>query len=133
MAYLTEEDDIPRLLTRGTSQVFRIGFFTDGSKMVPLIPKDPLRYPSYEILDPNGVAVQTGVLQADGGVGEYATTWTAANDAMLSNPNNRYQFKAFIVTNTNEQAEIIHEIDVQDVVVTATEDRSQCVLSLVNR
>jgi hypothetical protein len=133
MAFLSESDDIPRLLTRGTSQVFRIGFFTDGSKTTPLIPKDPLRYPSYEILDPNGVAVQTGVLQADGGVGEYATTWTVANDAMLSNPNNRYQFKAFIVTNTNEQAEITHEFDVQDVVVTASEDRSQCILSLVSR
>lgn len=133
MAFLSESDDIPRLLTRGTSQVFRIGFFTDGSKTTPLIPKDPLRYPSYEILDPNGVAVQTGVLQADGGVGEYATTWTVANDAMLSNPNNRYQFKAFIVTNTNEQAEITHEFDVQDIVVTASEDRSQCILSLVSR
>ena len=133
MAFLTENDDIPRLLTRGTSQVFRIGFFTDGSKTTPLIPKDPLRYPSYEILDPNGVALQTGVLQADGGVGEYATTWTVANDAMLSNANNRYQFKAFIVTNTNEQAEITHEFDVQDVVVTASEDRSQCILSLVSR
>lgn len=133
MAFLTESGDIPRLLTRGTSQAFRIGFFTDGSKTTPLIPKDPLRYPSYEILDPNGVAVQTGVLQADGGVGEYATTWTVANDAMLSNPNNRYQFKAFIVTNTNEQAEITHEFDVQDIVVTASEDRSQCILSLVSR
>ena len=133
MAFLTEASDIPRLLTRNTSQVFRIGFFTDGSKSTPLIPKDPLRYPSYEILDPTGVAVQTGVLQADGGIGEYATTWTVGADALLSNANNRYQFKAFIVTNTNEQAEITHEFDVQDVVVTASEDRSQCILSLVNR
>jgi hypothetical protein len=130
MAFLTEEDDIPRLLTRGTTQVFRIGFFTDGSKATPLIPKDPLQYPSYEIRDPNGVAVQTGVLQADGGIGEYATTWTVPNDALLSNPNSRYQFTAFIITNTNEQAEITHEFDVQDEVVTATEDRSQCFLTL---
>ncbi len=130
MAFLTEEDDIPRLLTRGTTMPFRIGFFTDGSKSTPLIPKDPLQYPSYEILDPNGVAVQSGVLQADGGIGEYATTWTVPNDAMLSNANSRYQFKAFIITNTNEQAEITHEFDVQDVVVTATEDRSQCFITL---
>ena len=133
MAFLTESDDIPRLLTRGTSQVFRIGFFTDGSKATPLVPKDPLTHPSYEILDPNGVAVQTGVLQADGGVGEYATTWTVPNDAKLSNANNRYQFKAFIITNANEQAEITHEFDVQDNVVTASEDRSQSILSLAGR
>jgi hypothetical protein len=133
MAFLTESDDIPRILTRNTSQVFRIGFFTDGSKTVPLIPKDPLRYPSYEILDINGVAVQTGVLQADGGVGEYATTWSVPADAVLSNTNQRYQFKAFIITNTNEQAEITHEFDVRDVAVTATEDRSQCILSLAGR
>jgi hypothetical protein len=133
MAFLTEDDSIPRLLTRGTTQTFRIGFFTDGSKTTPLIPKDPLAYPSYEILDPHGVAVQTGVLQADGGIGEYSTTWTVANDAMLSNPNSRYQFKAFIITSTNEQAEITHEFDVQDVVVTATEDRSQSILSLAGR
>lgn len=130
MAFLTESDDIPRLLTRGTSQTFRIGFFTDGSKTIPLIPKDPLRYPSYEIKDPNGVTVQSGVLQSDGGVGEYSTNWTVPSDATLSNPNNRYQFTAFIVTNVNEQAEITHEFDVQDVVVTATEDRSQCHISL---
>lgn len=133
MAFLSESDDIPRILTRGTSQVFRIGFFTDGSKSTPLIPKDPLKYPSYEILSPDGVAVQTGVLQSDGGVGEYATTWFVPDDADLSNANNRYQFKAFIVTNTNEQAEITHEFDVQDVVVTASDDRSQSILSLVNR
>jgi len=133
VAFLTESDDIPRILTRNTSQVFRIGFFTDGSKTVPLIPKDPLTYPSYEILDINGVAVQTGVLQADGGVGEYATTWTVPADALLSNPNQRYQFKAFIITNTNEQAEITHEFDVQDITVTATEDRSQSILSLSGR
>ena len=130
MAFLTEEDDIPRLLTRGTTRSFRIGFFTDGSKSTPLIPKDPIQYPSYEILDPQGVTVQSGVLQADGGIGEFATTWTVPNDAQLSNPNSRYQFKAFIITNTNEQAEITHEFDVQDVAVTATEDRSQAFITL---
>jgi len=130
MAFLTESDDIPRILTRGTTQVFRVGFFTDGSKTTPLIPKDPLQYPSYEIRDPNGVTVQNGVLQPDGGIGEYATSWTVPNDAMLSNPNNRYQFNAFIITNTNEQSEITHEFDVQDDVVTATEDRSQSHITL---
>jgi hypothetical protein len=133
MSYLTQEDEVPRLLTRGVSQVFRIGFFTDGSKTTPLIPKDPLVYPSYEILDPNGVAVQTGVMQSSGGIGEYSTTWSVPEDATLSTANSRYQFKTFIVTTTNEQAELTHEFDVQDVVVTATEDRSQSVISLVNR
>ena len=130
MAFLTESDNVPRLLTRGTTQAFRIGFFTDGSKTTPLIPKDPLRYPSYEIKDPNGVTVQSGVLQSDGGVGEYSASWTVPNDAALSNPNSRYQFSAFIVTNANEQAEITHEFDVQDVKVTATEDRSQSHITL---
>jgi hypothetical protein len=32
MAFLSESDDIPRLLTRGTTQTFRIGFFTPLTK-----------------------------------------------------------------------------------------------------
>ncbi len=72
MAFLTTEENNPRILTRGTTRKFRVGFFTDGSKATPLIPKDPLVYPSYEILDINGVAIQSGVMQADGGPGEYS-------------------------------------------------------------
>lgn len=130
MAFLTTENEIPRILTRGTTQKFRIGFFTDGSKATPLIPKDPLVYPSYEILDINGVTIQSGVLQQDGGPGEYSTSWTVPNDATLSNSNQRYEFKAFIITNTNEQAEITHQFDVVSTEVTATEDRSQCFIVL---
>lgn len=130
MSFLTTDDDNPRILTRGTTQTFRVGFFTDGSKAVPLIPKDPLVYPSYEILDISGIAIQSGVLQQDGGLGEYSTTWTVPNDATLSNPNQRYEFRAFIITNTNEQAEITNQFDVVDTEVTATEDRSQVFLVL---
>jgi hypothetical protein len=133
VAFLTEEDEIPRILTRGTTQKFRIGFFTDSSKATPLIPKDPLVYPSYEIVDNNGVTVQNGVLQADSGPGIYSASWSVSQDASLSTPNSRYEFKAFIITNTNEQAEVTHQFDVQDVVITATEDRSQCILTLAER
>ena len=130
MAFLTTEDRIPRILTRGTTQKFRIGFFTDGSKATPLIPKDPLQYPYYEILDLNGIAIQTGVMQKEGGPGEYCVPWTVPNDATLSNPNQRYEFRAFIITNKNEQAEITHQFDVTDTQITATEDRSQSIISL---
>ncbi len=130
MAFLTTEDNVPRILTRGTTQKFRIGFFTDGSKTTPLIPKDPLLFPSYEILDINGVTIQSGVMQQDGGPGEYSTSWTVLNDALLTNPNQRYEFKSSIITNTNEQAEITHEFDVVDNEVTADEDRSQCIIVL---
>ena len=130
MAFLTTEDEIPRILTRGATQKFRVGFYTDGSKSTPLIPKDPLIYPSYEILDINGIAIQSGVLQQDGAPGTYSTSWTVPNDATLSNANQRYEFRAFIITNVNEQAEITHQFDVIDTEVTATEDRSQCFIVL---
>ena len=130
MAFLTEEDKIPIILTRGTTQKFRIGFFTDGSKTTPLIPKNPLLYPSYEIADLNGVVVQSGVMQQDGGPGEYSASWTIPLDAVVSNPNQRYTFKTFIITNANEQAELTHQFDVVDTRITATEDRSQSILVL---
>ncbi len=130
MAFLTTEDNNPRILTRGTTQKFRVGFFTDGSKATPLIPKDPLLYPSYEILDINGVAIQSGTMQPDGGPGEYSAPWTVPNDAALSNPNQRYEFHAAIITNTNEQADITNQFDVVDVAVTAADDRSQCFIVL---
>ncbi len=133
MAFLTTEDEIPRILTRKTSQKFRVGFFSDGSKATPLIPKDPLVYPSYEILDLNGITIQSGVLQQDGSPGVYSTTWSIPEDATLSNPNQRYEFKAFIITNTNEQAGITHQFDVVDTAVTATEDRSQAFIVLSGR
>ena len=133
MAFLTTEDEIPRILTRRTSQKFRVGFFSDGSKATPLIPKDPLVYPSYEILDLNGITIQSGVLQQDGSPGVYSTTWSIPEDATLSNPNQRYEFKAFIITNTNEQAGITHQFDVVDTEVTATEDRSQAFIVLSGR
>lgn len=130
MAFLTTEDDIPRILQRGTTQKFRVGFFTDGSKSTPLVPKDPLVYPSYSILDPSGVTVQSGVMEQDGGPGEYSAVWTVPNDAELSNPNQRYEFKSNIITNLNAQADITHQFDVCDEVVTAQEDRSQCYIIL---
>lgn len=130
MAFLTTEDNNPRILTRGTTQKFRVGFFTDGSKSTPLIPKDPLVYPSYEILDINGVAIQSGVMQSDGAPGEYSAPWSVPTDAALSNPNQRYEFHAVIITNTNEQAELTHEFDVVDTQVTAVEDRSQAFIVL---
>lgn len=130
MAFLTESDRIPRIMTRGTNQKFRVGFFTDGSKTTPLIPKNPLFYPSYEIADLNGVVIQSGVLQQDGGPGEYSATWTVPTDAVLSNPNQRYEFRTFIITNLNEQAELTHQFEVVDTQVTATEDRSQSILVL---
>lgn len=130
MAFLTTEDTIPRILTRGTTQKFCVGMFTDGSKATPLIPKDPLRYPSYEIVDPNGVTVQNGLLQQEGGPGNWCVAWTVPNDAALSNANSRYEFKASILTNTNAQAEVSHQFDVIDTKITATEDRSQVFLVL---
>lgn len=130
MAFLTTEDTIPRILTRGTTQKFCVGMFTDGSKSTPLIPKDPLQFPSYEIVDPNGVTVQSGVLQQEGSPGNFCVAWTVPNDATLSNANSRYEFKARILTNTNVQAEIDHQFDVVDTEITATEDRSQCFIVL---
>lgn len=130
MAFVDAQDRIPRILARGTTQKFRVGFYTDGSKLTPLIPKNPLLYPSYEILDLNGVAIQTGVLMQDGAPGEYSVSWTVPQDALLSNPNQRYAFRISIVTNVNEQAEFTHQFDVTDNKITATEDRSQTTLVL---
>ena len=88
---------------RGTQAEFRFGFVRKGG--APIVPIDPLRFPSFAIENPAGIQVQTGVAQAFGDPGSYRVLWTVPEDAMLSDDQSYWIIKGLLVDTKKKQFE----------------------------
>ena len=130
----------PRILTRGETTQFRVGFFADDAKTIPLTPISP-DYPAFTILDPSGTPIQsgTGIMRSPG---NYAFDFLVPKDAPLtyfqqapqqyndqgqgvplSNDQSRYRIEWTIVTAENYQVQFVEEFDIRDLAVTQSHSR----------
>jgi hypothetical protein len=104
----------PRIVYRTNNVTFRVDFFYDAAKLVPVTPQDPVNFPAYNIINPSGIVVQTGVGTPDGGPGYYKADWTVLADAELSVANNRWRMEWIMIDPNNRQIPFVHEFDVAD-------------------
>lgn len=132
--------ETPRIVTRGETTQFRVGFFADDAKTIPLSPLSP-DYPAFVIIDPSGTPIQSGVgtLRSPG---NYAVDFLVPKDAPLSYfqrapqqyndqgqgmpltaDGGRYRIEWTIVTVENYQVQFVEEFDVRDQAVTQSHSR----------
>lgn len=108
----------PRIVYRSNNATFRSDFFYDAAKLVPVTPVDPTQYPAYNIINPSGVIVQTGVASVDGGPGYYKVDWTILSDSELSTANSRWRMEWIMLDPNNRQIPLVWEFDVADRIVS---------------
>lgn len=129
----TQSQNNPRVLTRGELTKFRASFFIDDAKTMPIIPIDPLLYPSYRIVDINGMTVQSGVGVQEALNGYWLTEFQVAKDAPLAYNKQRWRIEWSIVSNDNRQIEFTEEFDVRDVIVSANTNREIKTIALAGK
>lgn len=139
--------DTPRILTRGDTTEFKVGFFADDAETTPLIPVTP-DFPSYEILDTAGTPIQQGV-GVPTTAGNYTVGFLVPKDAPLSYFNQkpqtfndqsqgmpltangaRYRIEWTMVTAENFQVNFVEEFDVRDTAITQSQNRELKYLTL---
>lgn len=119
-------------LIRGRDFTFRMAFWEDQSKQIPLIPFDAARYPAFVIYDPTGTTIQTGKAEIDGTVPNYKVAFTPAVDAMLTNDDRRWRIDWFMLTDSGRSVQASELFDLRDVDITETEIKEQKYLALEN-
>lgn len=139
--------DTPRILTRGDTTEFKVGFFADDQQTTPLLPVTP-DYPAYTIIDPSGTPIQNGIGVATT-PGNYTVQFLVPKDAILSyfnqtpqtyNDKNqgepltangaRYRIEWSMVTAENFQVNFVEEFDVRDTAITQSQNRELKYLTL---
>lgn len=144
-------ENTSRILTRGESASFKVAFFADAAKTMPLIPINA-DYPRYEIFDLAGTSIQsgTGTMLTSG---YYVAPFQVPKDAELSyfdqRPqmhndvnqgldltavhNGRYRIEWTILTAESHQVNFVEEFDVRDVAVTRSHSREQKYMVLAGK
>lgn len=107
-------------LIRKSTHVFRNAFFSDPDCLVPLVPLDASKYPSFQIVDINGQIVAAGLATLDGTPGNYRVEFFVPADAPISNDDRRWRIEWLFIDEDNRQLEKTTEFDVRDVDITAT-------------
>jgi hypothetical protein len=117
-------------LIRGREQVFRMAFWEDQERNIPLVPFDAARYPSYVVFDPNGTTIQTGRAEVDGTTPNYKVPFTPAVDALLTNDDRRWRIDWFMLTESGRSVQSSELFDMRDVDITETEVKELKYLAL---
>lgn len=120
----------PRVFYRKENNVFRVSFFADVNKTIPLVPIDIGLYPAFTIYDINDVVVQSGVGQPEASPGTYKVEFLVPSDAPLSYDGKRWRIEWVLVSVDNNQFDFVEEFDVRDVVITASTHREQKFITL---
>jgi hypothetical protein len=115
---------------RGTQAEFRFGFTRKGG--APIVPIDPLRFPSFQIENPAGIQVQTGVAQPFGDPGCYQVLWTIPEDAMLSDDQSHWIIKGLLVDTKKKQFEFKHPFRVTEQRKPTQESRDVVLMGIEN-
>lgn len=117
-------------IIRGTTYVFRQSFWEDVDAVIPVVPANASRYPSYQIVDVNGQVVSAGVATQDGASGNYRVEFFAAPDAAISGDDRRWRIEWLMISATNRQIEKVVEFDVRDTDITASETQELKLLAM---
>lgn len=127
------QNNAQRVFFRGNLATFTVSFYADAANTVPLVPLDIALYPAYTVYDINNTSVQSGVGQQISTPGTWQAKFQVPNDAPLSNDKNRWRIEWSMVTADTRQVSFVEEFDVNDTVVTASENREQSYITLMNQ
>jgi hypothetical protein len=141
----------PRILTRGETTQFQVGFFADEAKTQPLVPLDPT-FPTATIYDMHNVVIQTGVgtqitpgnwvynflVPKDAPLTYFQQAPQTYNDEgqgapLTADTSGRYRIEWSMLTGENYQLDFVEEFDVQDIAVTQSLSRELKYLTLARR
>ena len=119
-------------LLRKTTQTFRHSFWNDSDATEVMAPLDAAQYPAFQIVDPAGQIVYSGVAELDVSAPNYKVEFFVPPDALLSNDDRRWRIEWTMVSDENRQVSSVTEFDVRDVDVTVSEERSLKLLAMPN-
>jgi len=122
-----------RVLTRGNLEFFVFQFFYDTALTLPVAPYDPLMYPSFKIMSPEGSLIAQGVAVVGSITGEWKVGWVVPKDASLNTVNKRYTFQTVMVDAELRQFETSFEFDVVESAIPAQEPELQQLATLVGK
>lgn len=109
--------------TWATGETAKFQFKIVDSQGAAIEMLDTTKYPSYAIIAPSGIQVQTGVLSVGTNAGEWFATWSIPVQSELSNDQRAYQIRINIVTKRRSQRELIQDFNVVQKTVTSSGDR----------
>jgi hypothetical protein len=98
---------------RGVPATFEVGFFDDApANTTPSVPSNPSLYPTYTVVDPNGVEMITAVATAGSSPGFWQFTWNVPSNAVLSTQSNKWLVIWNMTTVTGRQSQRTNPFDV---------------------
>jgi len=98
---------------RGIGVVFEADFFDDApNNTTPAVPANPAESPSYTIVDPSGVQVNSGVGTPGSQPGRWTASWAVPQDAPLSTQSNKWRIVWNMVAQTARQLQQTLPFDV---------------------
>jgi len=111
----------PQKVVRGTPVVFEQLFVeSDGT---PIVPLDPIAYPSVSIVSPTEEVLQSGVA-LNAGAGRWRFTWFVPADLELMGPDNPWRIDWLLVTNGGRQISRQSNFIVIDNIEATPEERA---------
>lgn len=114
---------------RNEMSTFRIGFYSDASQTVPIVPINS-DYPKYSITDPYGVEILSGTGSAGVGIGVWQAQLVLDDTLELTSPEDRYKITWTMVNANNQQFSSTKEFELSDQEVGEPENREQKYITL---
>jgi hypothetical protein len=114
-------------VVRGTMVAFE-QLFVDADGVSPIVPVDPLAYPSVSIVSPAEEIIQSGVATSLGD-GRWRFQWFVPADAMLGGPDTPWRIDWMMVTNGGRQIERQSNFVVIDNIEASPDERQYTMIT----
>ncbi len=118
----------PQKVVRGTPVVFEQLFVEEDG--TPIVPLDPVAYPSVSIVSPAEEIIQSGVA-LNAGSGRWRFTWFVPADADMMGPDNPWRIDWLVVTNGGRQIERQSNFIIIDNIEASPDERTYTNLTYV--
>lgn len=115
---------------RGTQAEFRFGFRRKDK--TPIIPLDPIRFPSFVFESPSGLQIQAGVAEPFNEPGSYRVLWNIPEDAELSSDGSTWILKCCMIDDKKKQYEFKHAFNVSELRKPDAESRDLILMGIEN-
>lgn len=119
----------PQKVVRGTPVVFE-QLFVEDDAVTPIVPMDPVAYPSISIVSPSEEVIQSGVA-ISAGSGRWRFTWYVPADIEVQGPDNPWRIDWVIVTNGGRQIERQANFVVIDNIEASPDERAYTNLTYI--
>lgn len=118
-----------RIVYRGRKEIFKVEFFEDEAKTIPITPISS-NYPEYTLFDPSNLAVATGTGVIDVSPGYWKLEWTPPLTSPLSDDTHKWRIEWAIVSADNDASTYVDTFEMVDEVVDASETLAQQFITL---